>query len=253
MRAVGAVRKGVSTMALVGFAAAYFSIVSLGSVAWVGMALAPWLASSQAPSMPGGVDPRWAWLGTAWAFAWALSAARSIHRLSQPRMRRSMPGGSWVAWSVVAWLAWMDAALALGRGAPEGFQAAARPGNPRGGEALGWAVARAAVAIPGRSMACALALAMMVAMPLVLHVAMAMALPLVLADFLLPQGPAIGLLDRVKRAAIDMSKEGSEGWALAEREQIDKEVGKSLSKMSGGAGARPPADGEQGARRSRRL
>lgn len=149
-----------------------------------------------------------------------------------------MPGGSWMARGVVAWLAWMDAALELGRGTPEGFHAATQPGGGvRGSGALGWTVARAAVAIPARSMACALALAMMVAMPLGLHVALAMALPLVLADLLVPQGPAIGLLDRVKRVAIDMSKEGSEEWAVAERSQIDKEVEKSLAKRSKNAAA----------------
>jgi hypothetical protein len=80
-------------------------------------------------------------------------------------------------------------------------------------------------------MACGLGLLLILAMPLGLHIAMAMALPLVLIDLIMPEGPSIGLLGRVKRAALDMSKEGSEEWAHAERAQIDKEVDKSLQRQ----------------------
>jgi hypothetical protein len=222
--------KGGSIAALGLFGAAYFVVLSFGAIMWIGLAASPWLMDPVKFGAHWGIDPKaWLWLGSAIAWGSFAATGKKIAVLAKPHARRIRPGGSWAASALMHWLVWLDAALLLGREPPDclggpGWVAKDGAGLGR----LAWSMCRGWARVPARAMAICWGLVLISAMPLGLHLAMAVWVPAAVVSILMPGGPAIGLMERVKLVALDLAKEGSAEWAQAEREEIDEEIERAM-------------------------
>lgn len=221
--------RGLSMGMLGLYGALYFVMLSFGAIVWMGLAWSPLLVDGARHAQHAVMGSSWglmlgstaAWLFFAW-MGWRISL------LAKGNRRRIRPGGSWLAWALMQWLVMLDASLKVSR-EPPGCMAAGGwvASNGSGLGRLAANMVRGWMALPARSMAICWVLVMVALMPLVVHLAMVIWMPAAIISILMPKGPGIGLMERVRLVALDLAKEGTQDWALAEREEIIETIDKA--------------------------